>query len=313
MNISLRQMQYFVVVADEKNMTRAAEVLHISQPPLSRQIQQLEEALETKLFVRSSRPLCLTKAGKVFYDRCVHILGQVEQMKRVTYQAGQQESNSLAIGFVPSMLYGPFPHIIKRLQTLRPNLEIRLVELLSSQQLEALREGEIDIGFGRLRFAVNDISRLLLREERFMVAMSKSHPLAATESDALPIGKLRGETLILYPKDNSPNFSDVVSQALADYALSLESIQKVSQLQTALGLAAANTGLTIVPESARVLRQDLCYRFLGDESLTTPILAYFRKDDESELLKFVLSAIERVYEEKPAWMHYSHHWSIPEN
>ena len=312
MTISLRQMQYFVVVAEEKNMTRASEVLHISQPPLSRQIQQLEESLETQLFVRSSRPLRLTKAGKIFYERSVHILGQVEQMKRVTRQAGEKEIDRIAIGFVPSMLYGAFPHLIKRLQTLRPNLEIRLIELLSSQQLEALREGEIDIGFGRLRFAVNDISRLVLREERLMVAMSKNHDLAGAESDALPVEALRGESLILYPKDNSPNFSDAVVATLADYALNTENIQKVSQLQTALGLAAANTGLSIVPESARVSRQDLCYRLLGDDSLTTPILAYFRTDDDTELLKFVLSVLVRVYEDKPAWMHYSHHWLSPE-
>ncbi|SUA54618.1 Ben and cat operon transcriptional regulator [Oligella ureolytica] len=312
MTISLRQMQYFVVVAEEKNMTRASEVLHISQPPLSRQIQQLEESLETKLFVRSSRPLCLTKAGKIFYERSVYILGQIEQLKRVTRQAGQKSSDSISIGFVPSMLYGAFPHLVKRLQTLRPNLEISLVELLSSQQLEALREGEIDIGFGRLRFAVNDISRLVLREERLMVAMSKNHALAGAESDSLPVEALRGESLILYPKDNSPNFSDAVQAVLADYALNIENIQKVSQLQTALGLAAANTGVSIVPESARVSRQDLCYRLLGDESLTSPILAYFRTDDDTELLKFVLSVLVRVYEDKPDWMHYSHHWLTPE-
>ncbi|CAM5203247.1 LysR family transcriptional regulator [Oligella ureolytica] len=130
----------------------------------------------------------------------------------------------------------------------------------------------------------------------------------------MPVEALRGESLILYPKDNSPNFSDVVLAGLpANYGLNTENIQKVSQLQTALGLAAANTGVSIVPESARVSRQDLCYRLLGDESLTTPILAYFGTDDNTELLKFILSVLVRVYEDKPAWMHYSHHWLTPDS
>lgn len=305
MNISLRQMQYFIVVANEKSITRAAEILHISQPPLSRQIQQIEESLDTQLFVRSSRPLQLTKAGKVFYERAVHILSQIEQMKHLTRQAGKKQEETVSIGFVPSLLYGAFPHIIERLQNLHPHIEVRLIELLSSQQIDALKEGEIDIGFGRLRFTSKGISRLLLREERLMVAMSRHHPLAGPELETISIEALRGQKLILYPKDASPNFSDDIMSTLADYALNIENVQRVSQLQTALGLVVANAGISIVPESVRLSRPDLCYRLLGDKHLTSPILAYYRSDDDSSLLKVILNILTDIYQNRPSWMKYS--------
>lgn len=305
--MNLRQIRYFVIVAQEKNFTRAAEILHISQPPLSRQIQLLEEALDVRLFMRSSRPLRLTEAGKVFYEQAVQILSRVEQMKRSTQQVGKNERHSLSLGFVPSMLYGGLPTLVKRLRILRPHLSINLVELLSSQQPEALRTGLIDVGFGRLRLNFPDISRLVLREERLMVATSEEHPLAGPEDSPIALTQLERENVILFPKEHRPNFGDSVLSMLRDHNFQPKKIQEVSQLQTALGLVSANMGICIAPSSINGLRSDLCYRLLGDESLTTPIILNYRTNDNTEIIELMLDLLIETYKEKHPWLEHSLH------
>lgn len=305
--MNLRQIRYFVTVAQERNFTRAAEILHISQPPLSRQIQLLEETLGVNLFVRSSRPLRLTEAGKVFYEQAVQILSRVEQMKRSTQQVGKNERHSLSIGFVPSMLYGGLPFLVKRLRLLRPHLSIQLVELLSSQQPEALRTGLIDVGFGRLRLNFPDISRVVLREERLMVVVPEEHPLAGPEDCPIALTQLEKENVILYPKEHRPNFGDSVLSMLRDHNFQPKNIQEVSQLQTALGLVFANMGISIAPVSIKGLRPDLCYRLLGDKSLTIPIILNYRTNDNTEIIELMLDLLIDIYKEKHPWLDYSQH------
>lgn len=305
--MNLRQIRYFVTVAQERNFTRAAEILHISQPPLSRQIQLLEETLDVRLFVRSSRPLRLTEAGKVFYEQAMQILSRVEQMKRATQQVGKNERHSLSIGFVPSMLYGGLPSLVKRLRLLRPQLSIQLVEVLSSQQPEALRTGLIDVGFGRLRLSFPDISRLVLREERLMLAVPDDHPLAGPENVPVALNQLEKENVILYPKEHRPNFSDSVLSMLRDHNFQPKKTQEVSQLQTALGLVAANMGVSIAPVSIKGLRSDLCYRLLGDESLTIPVILNYRTNSNTEIIELILDLLIESYEENHPWLKYSLH------
>ena len=303
--MDLRQLRYFVTVAQEQNFTRAAEVLHISQPPLSRQIQLLEDELGVKLLLRNSRPIKLTEAGKLFYDQSLQVLGRVEQMKRATRQVGKNERQVLSIGFVPSNLYGGVPSMVKRLQHRRPDIDVQLLEVLSVEQPEALRTGRIDVGFGRIRADAPGISRLLLREERLMLAMPIDHPLAGVETVPVPVEALSTERLLLYPNGRRPNFSDQVMSALNDHGMQPALVQEVSELQTALGLVAANAGVCIVPGSVRSLRADLCYRLLGDESMTTPVLLSYRQNDSSELIDMVIDILTEIFAEAPPWIEYS--------
>ncbi|HUH90195.1 MAG TPA: LysR family transcriptional regulator, partial [Lysobacter sp.] len=149
--MELRQLRYFVAVAQTRNFTRAAEQLHIAQPPLSRQIQQLEDELGVQLLLRNSRPLRLTDAGRVFREQALQILARVEQMKAATQRTGRNERSVLAIGFVASTLYSGMPLLVRRLRQQRPELDIQLLEMMSMDQIEALKTGRIDIGFGRVR------------------------------------------------------------------------------------------------------------------------------------------------------------------
>lgn len=182
--MDLRQLRYFVAVASARNFTRAAEQLNIAQPPLSRQIQLLEDELGVTLITRKSRPIKLTDAGRLFYEQALQVLGRVDQMKDATRRVGMNRNRVLSIGFVASTLYGGLPVLVRKLRRNAPELDIQLLEMLSIQQVAALKEGRIDIGFGRMRHSDPNVASTTLREERLVVALP---PDAALARQATPI------------------------------------------------------------------------------------------------------------------------------
>src|SRR3546814_5839895 len=149
--VDLRQLRYFIAVARERNFTRAAEQLHIAQPPLSRQLQLLEAELWVTPISHATRPLRLTDAGRWFNEQAMQILGRVEQLNIATQRVGKHERLVLSIGFVASTLYSGVPSLVRELRKHAPELDIQLLEMISSQQIEALKTGRIDIGCGRIR------------------------------------------------------------------------------------------------------------------------------------------------------------------
>ena len=149
--MDFRHLKYFVAVAQERSFTRAAERLYISQPPLSRQIQQLEEELGLKLLDREARPLALTEAGRFFHGRAVRMLEQLDETIAMTRRLSQVDRR-LVIGFVPSTMYGALPRIARLFRARKPQVPLVLVEKTTVEQGEALKAGQIDVGFGRVRF-----------------------------------------------------------------------------------------------------------------------------------------------------------------
>lgn len=298
--MDLRQLRAFVMVARERNFTRAAERLHMAQPPLSRLVQHLEEELGVTLLQRS-RPLRLTDAGRLFYEEALQILGRVEQMKDSTRRVGRAERRVVTLGFVPSTLYGGLPSVVRALRHRRPDLDVRLLEIMSVQQVDALKTGRIDAGFGRVRFDDDGVVRQILREERLMVAIAPSHPLAAT-SAALPFQALAGQQLIVYPSSPRPSFADEVLRWVRDHDLRPESLQEVRELHTALGLVAAESGICVLPASARSMRRDLHYRLIADARITSPIILTTRLRDESGLARQLMDIVQDMYAEGPAWL-----------
>ncbi|MCJ8509409.1 LysR family transcriptional regulator [Rhizobium lemnae] len=307
--MDLRQFRYFVAVARERNFTRAAELLHIAQPPLSRQIQLLEEELGVDLIIRSSRPVRLTEAGRVFYEQALQILGRVEQMKEATRRVGLNQNSVLSIGFVASTLYGGLPALVRKLRQQSPDLDIQLLEMMSVHQLPALKEGRIDIGFGRLRHNDGMIVSTVLREERLAVAIPQSTPLAST-SEPLQPQALTGEKLIVYPREPRPSFADQILNILLDRDVRPAQILEVSEIQTALGLVAAEAGLCVVPSSARKLRSDVHYRLLEGERATSPIVLSHRAGDGSPHIELVKRLIQEMYRENPISLGLEHNATV---
>ncbi|MCP1106603.1 LysR family transcriptional regulator [Serratia nevei] len=294
--MELRHLRYFVAVAEEQNFSRAAERLHISQPPLSRQIQQLEEDLGVLLFERGSRPLKLTEAGRFFYGHAQQFLAQSVELKSMTRRVGQLE-RSLSIGFVASTLYGILPQLIRRFRTQCPEVAVSLHEMTTMEQIQALKEGKIDVGFGRIRYEDTNVRRIILRDETLMAALAADHLLA--NAPELTLRRLQTETLIVYPQTPRPSFADQVLAAFRDHALEPHKIMEVRELQVALGLVAAGEGITLVPQCLYSLkRQDVIYKSLNEKYLVSPIIMSTRLLDESEDIKTLLQMIYSLYEEE---------------
>ncbi|AHK46321.1 putative transcriptional regulator, LysR family [Ensifer adhaerens OV14] len=303
--MDLRQLRYFIAVARERNFTRAAEMLHIAQPPLSRQIQLLEEELGVTLLTRKSRPVRLTEAGRLFYEQAMQVLGRVEQMKEATRRVGLNQHSVLSIGFVASTLYGGLPTLVRKLRQHAPNLDIQLLELMSMQQIQALKEGRIDVGFGRVRHADPSVASIVLRQERLVAAIPQETALAA-DTSPLPMKALLSQNLIVYPKEPRPSFADQVLSLLHDHDVRPPEVQEVREIQTALGLVAAAAGVCIIPSSARQMRNDVHYRLLEGEHATSPVILNHRANDNGYYIDLIKQLIQEMYAENPPWLALEH-------
>ncbi len=214
--MDLRHMRYFVTVANERSFTRAAERLHIAQPPLSRAIQQLEEEMGTRLIDREQRPLRLTAAGELFLEQAGQMLRRFDDLRVVMGRLGRPTPSRFVIGFVASTMYAALPDLIRRFRTLTPGLDLHFVELMSVEQIAALKDKRIDVGFGRLRCDDPAIRRDVLREERLVVALPVDHALARTDGP-LSLGAIAREPLIVYPSRPRPSYADQVIAIYRDH------------------------------------------------------------------------------------------------
>jgi DNA-binding transcriptional LysR family regulator len=290
-----RQLRYFATVARERNFTRAAEALHIAQPPLSRAIAQLEEEFGLALFDRASRPLALTDAGKVLFEQAIQVLDRMDEISAVAARLRGAEQTRLRIGFVASTLYGYLPEVVRRYREVRPQVELILLEMTTIEQLAALKEGRIDIGIGRIAFADHAIERTLLRNEILSVALPIAHPLSA-RTGTLRLAELADDTLVIYPRQPRPSYADQVLAVFRERDVRPRAIQEVRELQTALGLVAAAAGFCIVPASVERLRRDnVVYRRLDEPSAVSPIIMSTRKGDPSSEIRLVLRLIKDMY------------------
>jgi LysR family transcriptional regulator, benzoate and cis,cis-muconate-responsive activator of ben and cat genes len=291
--MELRQLRYFVAVAEERNFTRAAERLNMTQPPLSRQIQQIEEKVGLPLFERGARPLKLTEAGRVFYAQAKRLLEESDELLPLTRRLAQL-AERIVIGFVPSTLYGPLPDVIRAFREAAPLIQISLIEMFTIEQLSALKGGRIDVGFGRLRFDEAQLAREVLVEEALIAALPEGHALADTRP--LTLDALSRETLIIYPSTPRPSYADQQLSAFRDHAVEPAAIHEVRELQTALGLVAAQVGVCLVPESVRGLRaRGVTYRSLDGAQVSSPIIMSRRLQDQSPTTDLFCSIARELF------------------
>ncbi|MBH1986657.1 MAG: LysR family transcriptional regulator [Burkholderiales bacterium] len=292
--MDLRHLKYFVAVADEQNFTRAAEKLHISQPPLSRQIQDLEAELGLPLFERGSRPLRLTEAGRFFYGHATRMLEQAAQAIRTTRRIAQIDRR-LVIGFVSSTMYGALPQLVRLFRAARPQTELALLEMSTVEQLEALKTGRIDVGYGRIRLDDPAIKREVLREERLVVAIPQGHDLSFSDGAVSLVEVARYDNLV-YPRTPRPGYADQVLSLFRDQGLEPANVHEVHEMQTALGLVASGMGVCVVPASVHRLRPDeVVYRPIEEPQAVSPIIMSTRLHDRSEDLVLLRNLIDEIY------------------
>ncbi|MGJ7459296.1 LysR family transcriptional regulator [Halomonas sp. RA08-2] len=274
--MELRHLRYFCVVAEELNLTNAAERLHMSQPPLSRQIKQLEQEVGAELFERSSRGLLLTPTGLFFQQHALQILEKVDATLEATRRMARSKRALFGIGFVPSVFYGQLPLLVRDLRQ-KDNVELTLTELTTVQQVQALKAGRIDLGFGRMRIDDSEVEQEVLFEEPIMAAVPCGHPLEGTTPT---LEELARYPLILFPAKPRPSMADIMLGMFRRQGLKVEVVQEANELQTALGLVASEIGISLVPEQVKRVRRDgVSFVYLADRTLTSPVLCSRRRGE----------------------------------
>jgi DNA-binding transcriptional LysR family regulator len=293
--MELRHLRYFIAVVEQQSFTKAAEKLFIAQPPLSRQIQNLEEELGVQLLERGSRPVKTTEVGDFFYQYAVKLVSNADHMISMTKRISSVEK-IMRIGFVGSLLFGLLPRIISLYRQDHPHLKIELYEMGTKAQVEALKDGRIDVGFGRLKISDPAIKRTLLRNERLFVAVAANHRLNQFRQHGVSLAELIEEKILCYPTTAKPNFATHVLSIFSDHGLEPTHINEVREVQLALGLSAAGEGITIVPESSQTIKlNNLNYIALLEPDAISPIFIITRNIANNEYIDSLMNTIRKIY------------------
>ena len=295
--MELRHLRYFCAVAKELNLTRAAEKLFIAQPPLTRQIKQLEEDLGAQLFVRHSRGLTLTPAGQYFWQQAEQVLAKADVMIENTKRIAEQGQKTFSIGFVPSVFYGQLPALVRDLKQ-QTQANIVLKDLKTGEQIEALKTGKIDIGFGRLLIPDAQVEQRTLFQEPLLVALPVGHALAQQEPKLEDLARL---PMVLYPaaKAATPTFADICTSLFTGRGLTTNVVQQVDALQTALGLVASEMGFALVSEQVRhFARDDVVFVPLEDKSITCPVIFSRRNEPMDDISQLAVAILNRLVEKR---------------
>jgi DNA-binding transcriptional LysR family regulator len=291
--MELRHLHYFIAVAEELHFSRAAERLKISQPPLSQQIRNLEDELGVKLFERTKRQVQLTEAGKVFLDRSYSVLAQLEVAIEVTQRIGRGEVGRLAIGFVGSATYTILPDILRVFREQFSAVELRLHELTTAQQIQALHHKQIDVGIVRSAISEPGLSVECFLPESLVLALPETHPLSAQTKVSL--SSLADESFILFPAKLGPVFYEQIVNLCQQAGFRLKVAQEAIQMQTIVGLVAAGLGIAIVPSSLQNFhRNGVIYRPLQEEAPKTGLYLAWRQHDRSPVITAFLSLARKT-------------------
>ncbi len=249
--MELRQLRYFCMLAAELSFTQAAAKLHVSQPPLSFQIAQLEKELGVRLFERTSRSVQLNDAGRAFLPHAQAVLAQLEQGREHVQRVAAGLEGRVVVGLAGSHFLGPFPQFIAQFRATSPHVELVLQEMQPSQQLQTLRAGRLDLCIGRTPVDDGQLSSALLWHDPVMVAMPATHRLAGSAS--LLLSELRHEEFI-FLKLESSQFAQRLLDACVQSGFAPRITQSVVEVPAALNLVAAGLGVALVPASLACLR-----------------------------------------------------------
>jgi DNA-binding transcriptional LysR family regulator len=280
--MELRHLRYFLAVAEELHFGRAAARVHIAQPPLSKQIQQLEQEIGVQLFKRSKRSVELTDAGRIFQKEALGILKSLEIAIKKAKLANWGDARWLSIGFIASSAYDVLPIILKEFKKRHPEVELILQEIQSSEQNQALREGRIHVSFARFPKTESGLVFETIYSDQLIAALPQSHPLNKKKS--LKLSDLANEPFILQPPLPSPHANNTM-QIFANAGITPQIVQAVEETHTALGLVAAGIGITLLPSSWQKLQiRGVEYRNLINPTPVLEMKMGYRADETSPAL-----------------------------
>lgn len=264
--IELRHLRYFIAVAEELHFGRAAEQLHIAQPPLSQQIRRLEEMVGHPLLVRTSRAVRLTEPGAALFERAKRTLHRMAEDLAFTRRVGLGETGSLRVGFIGSGMQTQVPAVLGEYRRLYPDVELRLQETYTSHLIELIRDGSVDVGFLRDGGPIDDLTVDPLLEEQFIVILPRNHRLA--RRTAVRIVQLKDEPFVFFPKSAGPTAWNRTMNLCEEQGFRARIVQEAPHWVTVVSLVGAGLGVTIAPACIE--------RIAGSTVACRPLLSHGR-------------------------------------
>lgn len=292
--MEIRQLRYFIAVAEELHFGRAAARVNICQPPLSQQIKSLEDELGARLFDRTRKSVSLTPAGTAFLSDAREILRSVEEAKNRVQRIASGQEGEIFLGVVPSAMDTFLPEAIGEFCLERPRITLKLSEMGTLELLDALHASRIDMGVMRL---FEQDSRGLHREaivrEPYVLAIPRGHPLA--KHRRIPLAALDGEPFVSFPRETHPRLYDRIMACLASAGSTPRIAQEASTKRAAIAFVAARVGVALVPSSAgkRSLK-GVVFRPLAGDLPVVEFSMVWREQDEAAALKDLMKAIKRL-------------------
>ena len=304
--MDLRHLRYFAAVAEERHFGRAARRLRIAQPPLSRQIQALEHELGFALFERSSRHVTLTPAGDALYAQVHRVFDAVDVAVGDARRAAAGKSGRIVVGYPSSVAFTGLVALLRAFRARSPDVDVVLRELPPQEQLEALLDGRLDVGFIRAPLDQPELASRVVRRETLVVALPEDHPLARRTQ--IDLASLAREPFVVFPRARGPAFFDMLMRLCHDAGFTPRIVQEAPQLDL-VSLVAAGFGVAILPSSVRAARRPgvvfraICGAPRADLLVVWPRAAETRTDASARgatraptrpVLRDFLDVVERV-------------------
>ncbi|MBX8590656.1 LysR family transcriptional regulator [Pseudomonas cichorii] len=302
--MELRHLRYFIAVAEELHFGRAAQTLGISQPPLSQQIQTLEQELGARLFDRTNRRVELSEAGRLFLEEARAVLAQVDKAADVARRAQLGELGELKIGFTASAPFtSSIPQAIFSFRQKYPAVHLALKEMTSKDVAEQLEDRSIQVGIMRPLALPDSLVSFELLREPLVAIMRSDHPLAAGSEQGLYMSELAAEPFVFFPRSYGSGLYGQILELARDAGFSPLITQEAVEVMTIIGLVAAGLGVTVMPAPYQRMRiEGVVYRTLLDPKATTAVWLVQRKDEQSPMAKAFFELVTQAFanESSPA-------------
>jgi len=292
--MDLRQIRYFVALAEELHFGRAAERLRIAQPGLTQQMQRLERELGVVLIDRSRRRVRLTAAGEVLREEGQRVLAQVERALSLTRRAGRGEVGRLVIGASESASSGVLPELLREYRRAHPAVDLSVRLMTTQVQVRALESGEIDVGLARTPVESSGLVTRTIRVDALAVLLPEEHPLA--REPRVPLDQLAELPLIVHPAGQRPSWVDFMLSVLRGAGVEPGPLQEASDTITAVAFVAAGLGFTLVPDtSGQLVRAGVAWRPLAEPAPRSELVLVHRRERLPATVAALLGVVERLW------------------
>jgi len=285
--MKLRQLRYFIVLAEELHFGRAAQRLAITQPPLSGAIKALEDELGAILFERSSKRVALTPAGMALRAEAQQVIERMQRATAAVHAVSKGFQGRLEIGITGTMLYREPPHIVQRFQATMPGIEVLLRELSSTQQIDELLRGQLDAGFINATSVPPQLASLALANDTCLCCLPSQHPLAAC--DTVSLAQLAHESFVMFAREAAPISHDRLLALFSQSGIHPRLVHAARQCLTIVAMVAQGLGIALVPASVARSRMDgvVFVPLAGEQMHASALLVWKPDEDNTPLTRFI--------------------------